>query len=87
VGNKFTLFSYDGALSGSFRNTGNQIIADDTEYTDAGGIWLLNYNDNTAGSNGGVSAFGTYVTITAIPEPNAALLGAVGIICLLRRRR
>lgn len=87
VGNKFTLFSYDGVLSGSFRNTGNQIIADDTEFTDAGGIWLLNYNDDSAGSNGGVSASGTYVTITAIPEPDAALLSAVGVICLLRRRR
>lgn len=48
----------------------------------------MNYNDTTAGLNGGVSASSTYVTITAIPEPNvAALLGGLGAILLLRRRR
>lgn len=82
VGNKFTLFAYDGALSGIFSG-----IVDDTTFTNAGGIWTMNYNDTTAGTNGGVSASNTYVTITAIPEPRAALLGAIGLIALLRRRR
>jgi autotransporter-associated beta strand protein len=89
LGNKFTLFAYDGTLSGLFKDFGGVTdILDDTNFTDAGGIWKLNYNDTTAGLNGGVSASNTYVTITAIPEPNvAALLGGLGTILLLRRRR
>jgi hypothetical protein len=51
-------------------------------------MWTMNYNDTTAGLNGGVSANNTYVTITAIPEPNAAaLLSGLGAIALMRRRR
>jgi autotransporter-associated beta strand protein len=86
---KFTLFAYDGTLSGLFKDFGGiNTIADDATFTDAGGIWKLNYNDTTAGLNGGVSASNTYVTITAIPEPNAAaLLGGFGLLALLRRRR
>jgi fibronectin-binding autotransporter adhesin len=88
AGDKFTLFAYDGTLSGLFKDTGGIIdILDDTDFTDAGGVWRLNYNDTTAGLNGGVSASNTYVTITAIPEPRAALLGGLGLLALLRRRR
>lgn len=89
VGNKFTLFAYDGTLAGLFKDSGGVTsILDDTNFTDAGGIWKLNYNDTTAGLNGGLSASNTYVTITAIPEPNAAaLLGGLGTLVLLRRRR
>ena len=83
VGDKFTLFAYDGMLGGTFSG-----IADDTDFTDGGGLWTMNYNDTTAGLNGGISASNTYVTITAVPEPNvAALLGGLGTIVLLRRRR
>ena len=81
--NKFTLFAYDGTLTGTFDG-----LADGATFTDAGGIWTIDYNDTSAGANGGVSASNTYVTITAIPEPNAAaLLGGLGVLALLRRRR
>lgn len=88
VNDKFTLFAYDGTLTGLFKDAGGiSSIFDDTEFTDAGGSWILNYNDTTAGLNGGVSTSNTYVTITAIPEPSTALLGALGMLALLRRRR
>ena len=88
VGNKFTLFAYDGAFSGTFRDASLNNLADGATFTDAGGIWMIDYNDTSAGANGGVSASNTYVTITAIPEPNAAaLLGGLGTLLLLRRRR
>ncbi len=85
-GNKFTLFAYDGALSGTFTTPGLVNIADDTLFTDAGGSWQINYNDNSPGLNGGSGL--NYVTVTAIPEPNVAtLFGGLGVLALLRRRR
>jgi len=88
VGNKFTLFAYDGTLAGLFNDSGGvTTISDDTNFTDAGGIWRMNYNDTTAGLNGGVSGSNTYVTITAIPELNvSAILSGLGMLLLLRRR-
>ncbi|MEI8039274.1 MAG: autotransporter-associated beta strand repeat-containing protein, partial [Verrucomicrobiota bacterium] len=81
---KFTLFAYtSGNLSGTF--TG---LADDSTFTTTGlggGIWKIDYNDKTAGLNGGVGT--SFVTVTAIPESGAALLGSLGMLALLRRRR
>lgn len=86
AGNKFTLFAYDGTLSGVFKDFGGATdILDDTNFTDAGGIWTMNYNDINPGLNGGSGS--RYVTITAIPEPSAVLLGGLGMLMLLRRRR
>lgn len=80
VGDKFTLFSYSGALSGTFFGLG-----DDTIFTAAGGDWQINYDDTVAGLNGGSHA--NFVTVTAIPEPRAVLLGGLGLLALMRRRR
>jgi autotransporter-associated beta strand protein len=79
VGQKFTLFAYD-SLSGAFDN-----FADDQNYTFNGGEWVFNYDDADAGVNGGIG--NAFVTITAVPEPAAALLGAMGLLAILRRRR
>ena len=88
VGNKFTLFAYDGTLSGTFRNTSSTTLNDGDTFVDAGGNWQIFYADSTPGANGGESTTNRYVTITAIPEPNlAALLGSLGVLGLLRRRR
>jgi autotransporter-associated beta strand protein len=78
-GDKFTLFAYD-TLVGTF-----DAYADGTTYTINGGEWLINYNDDTAGLNGGAGA--GYITMTAIPEPSVALIGGLGLLVMLRRRR
>jgi hypothetical protein len=51
--------------------------------------WRFNYNDTAAGTNyTGDLTGSSFVTMTAIPEPNAAaLVGGLGMLTLLRRRR
>lgn len=88
AGDKFTLFAYSGTQSGIFDGK-----ADDTDFTAGGGLWRINYNDTTAGLNGGTGL--SFVTINALgdgftqlPEPASALLGCLGgALLLLRRRR
>jgi autotransporter-associated beta strand protein len=81
VGDKFTLFGYTtGNLTGTFDGLG-----DGDEFTAAGGDWKILYEDTSAGLNGGTGT--SFVTVTAIPEPAAALLGGLGLLMLLRRRR
>lgn len=79
LGQKFTLAAYD-TLSGSF--TG---LSDDLVYTLGGNLWQINYDDTTAGLNGGSGS--AYITLTAVPEPSTALLGLAGALALFRRRR
>lgn len=54
-----------------------------------GGFNLLTFNGDTSGTyvanNSGFS--GVTYSSSPIPEPSAALLGALGALCLLRRRR
>jgi autotransporter-associated beta strand protein len=84
VGDKLTLISYTGTgITGGF--TGYN---DDTEYTFGLNKWLFDYNDATAGDNFITEATGDhFVTLTLVPEPGAALLGGLGMLLILRRRR
>ena len=77
---KFTLFAYE-SLIGTFDG-----LADDTTFTAGGGEWLINYNDTTGGLNSAAVGI-SYITLTAVPEPSALLIGALGLVGLLRRRR
>ena len=61
-----------------------------------GDIWVSDFgtgNLNRYNSSGllqssfNVGANATYITYTTIPEPGAALLGGMGLLALLRRRR
>jgi hypothetical protein len=85
---KLTLISYNGTWnSGLFTYLGN-LVQDDSGILINGQQWWFNYNDIDAGTNftGDLGAATRFVTIT-VPEPAAALFGAIGTIILLRRRR
>ncbi len=89
IGDKLTLISYTGAWNnGLFKYLGGT-LEDDSVITIGTNQWRFNYNDLTGGTNFiddqvGASSF---VTMTVIPEPSAALLGGLGLLALLRRRR
>ncbi|MEO5914397.1 MAG: autotransporter-associated beta strand repeat-containing protein [Luteolibacter sp.] len=86
IGNKFTLFGYTGTLAGNFQDVSNTVLNDGDIFNDAGGAWVIDYNDVSPGANGGTGS--NFVTITAVPEAGpAALLGGLGVLALLRRRR
>ena len=90
-GDKLTLISYIDAGSGI--TSGFTGYADDTVYTFGSNLWTFDYNDTTAGGNYGTDAVAAgqnrFVTMTVtIPEPSSvALLGTLGAMLLLRRRR
>jgi hypothetical protein len=63
-------------------------LEDDSNFIVNGQSWRINYNDTTGGSNySSEQTLANFVTLTAVPEPSAALLGGLGAIMLLRRRR
>lgn len=86
AGNKITLIAYTGAgITSGF--TG---FADDTSYFYGANEWVFDYNDGVAGTNYNSEATATgtsFVTMTMVPEPGVVLLGGLGLLALLRRRR
>ncbi len=91
VGDKLTLISYTGTgITSGFAG-----YTDDNTYNFGDNVWTFNYNDTVAGGNYGADAiiagqtnFVTLTALTVIPEPSSvALLGTLGAMMLLRRRR
>lgn len=84
TGDKLTLVSYSGdAISSGFEG-----YADDSVHNFGGNEWRFNYDDIAAGSNFALEANGShYITMTVVPESGTALLGGLGMLLLLRRRR
>lgn len=94
AGDKITLISYSGILAAnslfSYADGNDGLLQDDEIFSYDGIQWAFNYNDTLEGTNYTSDSSGTFVTMTAlaaIPEPNTALLGALGVLALLRRRR
>ena len=89
-GSKLTLISSVGAWNLGLFSYGGTPLTDDSNITLGANIWKFNYNDTTAGSNftGDITGATSFVTMTVVPEPNIpALLGGLGTLLLLRRRR
>lgn len=89
-GSKLTLLSYFGGWTSSelFTYLGSP-LADDSIISVGSNQWLFNYNDASGGSNFSPDQVGasSFVTMTVVPEPASALLGGLGLLALLRRRR
>lgn len=52
------------------------------------GTWTLTISDNAAGDLGDIDGWGLSITSAVIPEPGSlALLGIMGVACVVRRRR
>ncbi|MES2439695.1 MAG: autotransporter-associated beta strand repeat-containing protein [Verrucomicrobiota bacterium] len=74
-GTKFVLVDYGTTWNGgSFSG-----LADDSTTVFGLNSYYVDYND--------VSLGGTAFTLTAVPEPAAALLGSLGLLAIMRRRR
>jgi autotransporter-associated beta strand protein len=92
LGTTFSLINYSGAWNNGLFTFGGDEIADGGEFTAGLNRWQLDYNAADGGLNFDTEYLGgsdSFVNITAvvIPEPSAALLGGLGALLLLRRRR
>lgn len=85
------VFSTDNVAGGFLSNAGGQGARLQVA-RDSGGTFGNSYTAGTAdndSTNASPSAFDTrfQVTLDTVPEPSAALLGGLGVLALLRRRR
>ena len=84
----FTLINYTGSWNNGLFTYGGNELANGGTFNDGLNTWQIDYDAITGGSNfSGEYVAGNFVNITAVPEPAAALLGGVGMLMLLRRRR
>ena len=88
IGEKLTLLSYSGVWNGGLFEYDGNTLANNATITFSGMDWLFQYDDTAAGGNFTTDLTGaSFVTMTAIPEPSLTLMGGLGALVLLRRRR
>jgi fibronectin-binding autotransporter adhesin len=90
IDSKLTLISYTGGWTGGdlFTYQGG-VLNDGDTITLGSNQWQFNYDDSVGGINFSPDQVGAtnFVTMTVVPEPTVALLGSLGLLALLRRRR
>ena len=89
--NLVTSVSYDGSAAGSNRDIRMISLTDSAgAITGLTGVNALKFHIMDPGPNGATSNNSIYSEIAAyaaVPEPSAAMLGGLGLLSLLRRRR
>ena len=80
----FFILANDGLPSDTITGTFSNASIDGATYTLGGQDFQISYFGD---STGGTFTGGNDVVLMAVPEPRAALLGAFGMLALLRRRR
>ena len=85
----FSLINYTGTWNGGFFTLSGNELADEEVFTFGLNSWKISYDDLTGGDNyaGEFASGSSFVNLTVVPEPRAALLGGLGLLLLLRRRR
>jgi autotransporter-associated beta strand protein len=89
-GTTLSLINYSGAWNNALFTYDGAFLSNGGQLTTGRNLWSIDYNAAMGGSNfdseyiGGTDSF---VNITVIPEPHSAVLGGLGLLALLRRRR
>ena len=85
VGDLFFILANDGTddISGVFSNA----AVNGSTYSLDGQDFMISYFGNNTGGGAGSFTGGNDVVLMAVPEPASALLGSLGVLALLRRRR
>lgn len=89
-GTTFSLINYSGTWDGGLLTYDGKTIANGGTFTAGLNTWQLEYDATSGGSNfSGEYAGGNFVNITVVPEPTAllSLLGGLGMLACLRRRK
>lgn len=87
-GTVLSLINYSGTWNNGVFTFGGNDLANGEEFSDGLNTWRIDYNSATGGSNfSGEYITGSFVNLTAVPEPSIAFLGMLGALSLLRRRR
>ena len=87
LNSRLQLIDYTGGTwNGGFFTFGTEELADSETFAWQDNTWRINYNDTLGAGNTSLSNGGSFVTLTAIPEPSTLLLGGLSLLTLLRRR-
>lgn len=83
--NTTTGAAVDGNVAGLVADRGGEIS--DLNLADGSTLWFRWIENNDTGNDHGLAIDNFEVTAVAVPEPAAALLGSLGLLALLFRRR
>lgn len=87
-GTVFSLVNYTGTWNGGFFTYAGDTLTEGEQFHALNNDWVINYQNTTPGQNfTGDYLPGQFVTLTAVPEPGAALIGGLGALLMFRRRR
>ena len=84
---RLTIMDYSGTWNSGLFTLGTEELSDSETFAWQSKTWRINYDDTLGVGETSLSSGGTAVTLTVVPEPRAALLGGLGLLALLRRRR
>ncbi len=92
-GTVFALIDYAGTWDGGLFTYSGSALADGDTFSVGSQDWVIDYDSATGGSNftADYLGSGSFVTVTAVPEPSTLALAGFGILgavaCQIRRRK